>query len=201
MTEAAIRTDIKSHLFGRCTRSPSTRWVEEMEVCAGRGRVDLAVITDRLIGIEIKGPQDSLARLTAQVSHYSRCFDVVILVTHERWTVKAMTMIPPWWGLIQGSDADGTYTYRLVRRPTTNDQVDLGALVGLLWREEIARIFEEHLNRAMPARSPKRALRTQLLNEVAPKTLKAASLEALRQRDRWRTREGAPSGGVVPRGE
>jgi len=201
MSEAAIRTDIKSHLSGRCVRSPGTRWIEEMEVCAGRGRVDLAVITDRLIGIEIKGPRDSLARLTGQASHYSRCFDVIILVAHERWTVKAMNIIPPWWGFIQGSDAAGKYTYRLVRRPTINDQVDMGALVGLLWREEIARIFKEYLNRAMPVRSPKRALRAQLLNQVAPKTLKAASLEALRQRDRWRTREGAPSGDVVTCGE
>jgi hypothetical protein len=31
-----------------------------MEVCSGRTRIDLAVIADRLIGIEIKGPKDDV---------------------------------------------------------------------------------------------------------------------------------------------
>jgi hypothetical protein len=186
MSEAAIRTDIKSHLRGRFAKVPGARWVEEMEVCAGRGRIDLALITHRFIGIEIKGPKDSLARLGGQVVQYSRCFDMVILVAHERWASSALKMIPSWWGLIQGEDSAGAYVYRLVRRPTLNTQVDLSALLGLLWRDEITRIFAECLNREAPARAPKHALRGQLLEEVAAPRLKAVSLEALRHRAGWR---------------
>jgi hypothetical protein len=47
--------------------------VEEMEVCSGRARIDLAVIGERLIGFEIKGPQDSVARLRGQAKAYSQC--------------------------------------------------------------------------------------------------------------------------------
>ena len=53
----------------------------------------------------------------------------------------------------------------------------------------------------MPIRLPKRALRAQLLMDVPPKELKAASLEALRHRDDWRRRGESHLDRVASAGE
>src|SRR5690242_7488403 len=99
ITERAIRTFVRARLR-RLVQSRSRAFlVEEMEVCSGRARIDLAVIGDRLIGIEIKGPQDSVTRLPDQAKAYSQCFDQVVLVVHESLAEKARPLIPYWWGL------------------------------------------------------------------------------------------------------
>lgn len=110
--------------------------VEEMEVCSGRARIDLAVIGDRLIGIEIKGPRDSVTRLPDQAKAYSQCFDHVVLIVHESLAAKARPLIPNWWGLIAGRQVDGRIRYRVVRRLRTNPSLNLERVLSLLWREE-----------------------------------------------------------------
>ncbi len=137
ITEDRIRSDIRTQLARLFASRAGTLVVEEMEVCAGRARIDMAIVCDRLIGIEIKGPKDDLYRLPGQVDHYSKCFDIVVLVVHEELAVDALELIPSWWGVVTGSDVSGLYTYTLKRRPTRNKHAELDALLALLWKDEI----------------------------------------------------------------
>src|SRR5687768_2565101 len=137
VTEQAIRAFVKARI-PRLVRNPSRAFlVEEMAVCSGRARIDLAVIGDRLIGIEIKGPRDSVTRLPGQAKAYSQCFDHVVLIVHESLATKARTLIPDWWGLIAGRQVDGRIRYRVERRPETNPSLNLEKVLSLLWRKEI----------------------------------------------------------------
>src|SRR5439155_19938584 len=77
ITERFLRDVVKSKLARLVRSSSQALLVEEMEVCLGRARIDLAVIADYLIGIEIKGPKDDVTRLPGQVQTYSKCFDRV----------------------------------------------------------------------------------------------------------------------------
>src|SRR5262245_8778412 len=130
VTEQAIRTFVKSRL-PRLVHSLSKAFlVEEMEVCSGRARIDLAIVGDRLIGIEIKGPQDSVTRLPGQAKAYSQCFDHVVLIVHESLAAKARALIPDWWGLIAGRQVDGRIRYRFEQRPETNPSLNLEKLLS-----------------------------------------------------------------------
>jgi len=157
-----------------------------MEVCSGRARIDLAVIGDRLIGIEIKGPQDSVTRLPDQARAYSQCFDQVVLLVHESLAEKALPLIPYWWGLIAGRQVDGRIRYRVERRPETNPSVDLDKVLSLLWREEIDALRYDLLGSNSKPKATKKSIRAELLPQVEPSILHQASLRKLRERTEWR---------------
>jgi len=83
ITEQDIRSRVKAKIPRLLKKTHDALLIEEMEVCQGRARVDIAVIADFLIGIEIKGPKDNVSRLPGQVRAYSQCFDRVVLVVDE----------------------------------------------------------------------------------------------------------------------
>ena len=157
-----------------------------MEVCSGRARIDLAVIGDRLIGIEIKGPRDSVARLPDQAKAYSQCFDHVVLIVHESLEPKARTLIPDWWGLIAGRQVDGRIRYRVVRHVKTNPSLNLEKVLSLLWREEIDALLSDLVGSNSKPNATKKSIRAALLAQVEPPILHHASLRKLRERTEWR---------------
>jgi len=187
MTENQIRSDIKARIPRFLRSDDDMRLVEEMEICAGKARVDMAVISDRLIGIEIKGPQDSLRRLPRQVDQYSKCFDQVMLVVHELHAKGAIRIIPQWWGVVVGTDNNGGNSYHLERQASMNCHVDLDVVLSLLWRPELEELCNKFLQVTPSVRDSKRKLRSQLLKDIVPDELKAAGINMLRLRQGWRS--------------
>lgn len=185
-SEQAIRALVKARLPRLLRKQEKAFLVEEMEVCSGRARIDLAVIGDQLIGIEIKGPDDSVYRLPEQVLAYSQCFDQVVLIVHESLADKARILIPDWWGLIAGGEADGRLRYRVERRPSANPSLNLEKVLSLLWREEIDAIFFDFFGFSSRSRATKKSIRAELLARIEPPVLHDASLRKLRERTDWR---------------
>jgi hypothetical protein len=186
VTDQAIRTFVKTRLPRLVQNLSGAFLVEEMEVCSGRARIDLAVIGDRLIGIEIKGPRDSVTRLPGQADAYSQCFDYVVLIVHESLETKAHALVPDWWGLIVGRQVDSRMRYRIVQRPETNPSLNLDKVLSLLWRKEIDALFSDLIGSNSRPRATKKALRTELLAHVDPPILHEATLRKLRERTEWR---------------
>ena len=187
ITEQFLRDVVKSEA-PRLVRSRSRALlVEEMEVCLGRARVDLAVIADRLIGIEIKGPRDDVARLPHQALAYSKCFDRVVLLVDESLVDKARPLIPTWWGIVVAMHDHGEFAYHFERRPRPNPDLDIEALLSLLWREEIDALTRDLLGKTTKLRATKRAIRAQLCEQIDVDVLRQASLNKLRDRSDWRT--------------
>lgn len=187
ITEQVLRDFVKSEV-PRLVRSRSRALlVEEMEVCLGRARVDLAVIADQLIGIEIKGPKDDVTRLPNQALAYSRCFDRVVLLVDESLVDKARPLIPVWWGIVVAMRCDGKFECRFERRPRLNPDLDIEARLSLLWREEIDALTQDLLGTTTKPRATKSAIRTELRKHVAVDVLRHASLNILRDRNNWRT--------------
>jgi hypothetical protein len=97
--DAEIRLALRNLLEEKYAGWGATVLRDEMGICAGLVRVDLAVIGDELSGYEIKSDQDSLVRLPGQVAAYSRVLDRATLVVTEKHLAKATALIPTWWGL------------------------------------------------------------------------------------------------------
>lgn len=186
VSEQAIRTFVKTQI-PRLVRSRSSAFlIEEMEVCSGRARIDLAVIGDHLIGIEIKGPKDDVTRLPGQVKAYSQCFDLVVLAVHESLAKKASALVPDWWGLVVGLQKQSRIRYRFERRPEPNPSLNLETLLSLLWRDEVDALLSDLLGGKPKPRATKRTIRAELLAQIEPPILHHASLQKLRERTNWR---------------
>jgi hypothetical protein len=184
-SEGGMRSFIKASL-PRLIRSPAFV-VDEMEVCAGRARIDLAVIADRLIGIEIKAARDNVTRLPGQIRAYSQCFEYVVLVAHESLASKAATLVPQWWGIVVGSESQCRARYRFLQRPQLNPNPNLEVLLSLLWRDEVGALLSTLMGGVAKPRATKRAIRAELLARIEAQVLRHATLQKLRERKDWRS--------------
>ncbi len=187
LSEKYLREFVKSKIPNYVKNKSRALLIEEMEICSGRARVDLAIIGDRFIGIELKGPKDSVTRLPGQVKAYSQCFDRVVLVVHESLAKKAKPLIPDWWGLVISRQKDGQLGFEFERRPKLNPELNSDALLSLLWREELDSLLVDLIGSTPKPRATKKTIRTKLLSQVAPKILRRASIDKLQERIDWRS--------------
>lgn len=188
-----IRAALKRRIRARHLKDPHTFVVEEMGLEYGSGRVDIAVINQRMTGYEIKSDGDSLDRLEGQVHMYCDVFDRVVLVVGYRWAYDALQLIPRWWGVTLVSRTDsGRIVFSEARRSQNNPSPNANAIARLLWRDEALQLLEE-IGQAIGWRSKPRAMLCERLAETLPlDTLKARVRWQLRQREDWRS-DAAPS--------
>ena len=72
--------------------------IHELGLRKGDCRVDVALVTERITGFEIKSDANGWNRLDGQVRMYSRALDEATLIVGRR-TDSGRKRIPGWWGL------------------------------------------------------------------------------------------------------
>ena len=133
--DAGIRPALRTRLE-LDHRDENTTIIDELGVCRGRVRIDLAVVNGVFHGYEIKSDRDSLRRLCGQVELYGKVLDYVTLVVGDRHLVKAMDAVPFWWGVLRvHSDQNGP-RFKAVRKGRKNLHRDARSLVELLWLDD-----------------------------------------------------------------
>ena len=135
-TEESLRTSLHSRLVVKYQNETDTVLIDELGLCQGKARVDIAVVNGRLHGYEIKSERDSLRRLGAQADLYSKVFDRVTLVCDDRHVRQALGIVPPWWEVQRIVPTAQDPTFKRVRRGRKNPNRDIRVLAELLWREE-----------------------------------------------------------------
>jgi hypothetical protein len=158
-------------------------------------RADLVVIDSRIHGYEIKSEHDNLKRLPRQIGAYGRLFDRSTAVLAERHLEKALSILPPWWGVfcIHGGNEP---TLIQLRQATDNPVVDPETLVRLLWRSEVHAAL--HSLGHEPAPGGRVAMWEQLLTIVTVPRLKLIVRSALLERDPARRRMSGSAVTVRP---
>jgi hypothetical protein len=122
---------------------PDTRVVEELGLCQGLARVDVAVVNGTLHGYEIKSERDTLDRLPHQAELYSRVLDYVTVVAALPHTQRIRTAVPQWWGVWIAASENGVLRLDVSRKAKRNPSVDPFSLAQLLWRDEALEILVE----------------------------------------------------------
>lgn len=163
MLHGQIRDAVRQQLVDRHGLPPTTLLRDEMGLCLGATRVDVAAINGQLTGCEIKGDRDRLDRLPRQVQLYGRVLDVAVLVTEARFAPKAAHFLPAWWGIWEAGEHGGTAAITEVRAPQSNPGTDSLSVAQLLWRDEA---YEELVARDA-ARGLARATRWRLWEALA----------------------------------
>ena len=129
--------DIRAKLWAQLTASlahqPRAVVVEELGLCRGRVRVDLAAVNGDLHGYEIKSDRDSLRRLAAQVDVYGLVLDRATLVVGPRHLDQALALVPAWWQVLAVEPRRSGIGFSRRRPGRRNPGRDPRALAELLW--------------------------------------------------------------------
>jgi hypothetical protein len=184
--------DIRTSLHGELARAhrhyaSETLFIDELGLCQGNARIDLAVVNGSLSGYEIKSERDTLQRLPHQVEVYSRALDYVTIVASESHIVKTIDLIPEWWGVLATRSQQGDISFRLVRQPQSNPSVDPYSVAQLLWRPEVVTILGDlGVKKGVTGKS--RRVLWQALAETLPiDELRDRVRHTLKVRERWRS--------------
>jgi hypothetical protein len=194
MRDADVRLVLRRRLDLKYGEA-STIIVEELGLCSGSIRADMAVVNGSLKGYEIKSERDKLDRLLAQAEIYNRVFDTVTIVVANRHLKAAEAFIPAWWG-IDLATALGNIDVAIdtVRDESSNPAIDPSALVQLLWRDEALNLLTSRAIR-LPRKKSRQNVWDCLVANLSLTELRTEVRAALKSRTRWRVAgEQTPDG-------
>lgn len=161
--------------------------LDELGLCHGKWRADIAVINGSLIGYEIKSDKDSLDRLGEQVKAYNAVFDRSTIIVGSRYCKTVLSEVPDWWGIIVCIQKKrGGVQFDIQRRPKPNPSVDPLSVAKLLWRTEVIEILIGLGEPASLTRQSRSILYERLAGTIGLSELKRRVRENLRQRKNWR---------------
>lgn len=191
MRELDIRLALFHSVRDEHADDPNTLIIEELGLCEGVARVDLAVVNGKVHGFEIKSAQDTLTRLPSQAEVYNRALDRVTIVIDKRHVQAAKPIIPKWWGIREARAAsDGTVTLKEVRAPADNPRLDAFAQAQLLWRSEaLEELAKRSLDGGLKSKS-RRLIWKRLAEVISPAELGEIVRMRLKSRSAWRV--GSP---------
>lgn len=184
MRDLDIRRALRSDVARQ--HSPAdTLIVDELSLCLGAVRVDVAVVNGILHGYEIKSDADTLNRLPIQCATYSRVFDRATVVCGASHLAAVRGIVPRWWGLIIAEPVHGGVRLRRARQERQNPSVDAFAQAQLLWRDEALAALEERRIADGFRSRPRRALWQRLAQQV-PNEVGDIVRSAIKARQNWR---------------
>ncbi len=183
--------DIRKKLHERLRKNhpqADNRIVDELGLCLGAARIDVALINGKLHGFEIKSERDTLKRLPEQAAVYNKIFDCITLVSSPKHIDKIHGIVPAWWGLTEAHSAkrSALVTLKSVRKPSQNGNVESQSVVQLLWRDEVLDELTKLGAEKGVLNKPKAYLWERLVEVTTPKALSEIVRTRLKIRDGWR---------------
>lgn len=161
--------------------------LDELGVCQGEARVDIAVVNGALHGYEIKSDKDTLERLPGQIEAYNRVFDTVTIVAGSEHLDKVFSMVPVWWGISLATYVDSSdLLLQSLRIPQNNDSVDAFSLTQFLWREELLHLVHFYKLDKKVSKLPRFKIWALLAEKVPVSELKVYVRACLKKRQNWR---------------
>jgi len=178
---------------------PAAVIIPELSVGSwGSARLDIAaVLPDELIGVEIKGDGDSIARLSLQGMIYSAVCSRMFLYTSTKLRPACVKALPPGWCMARNTDGlwwevakeEGSFNYghHCDRRPLPTSPI---RLVDTLWASELKMLIDIH-GVFIPQKKGREARVKAVADEVPLKLLRPTVYWLLHRRQWEDARFGA----------
>lgn len=186
LTEPAIRMALLAYLRGRLRNEDLL--IEELGIEHGAARVDVAQVSDRLLGFEIKSDFDTLDRLARQMHAYHRVFDALSIVTTAAFLDQVEALLPKWWGILLVSDDGTALTLAEIRPASAHARQEAMSLAALLWRDEAHAFLLEEAGPVVRARATRHEIYEAIAAAVPAAKIRSRVLTALRTREVLRER-------------
>lgn len=188
MRDIDIRNIIKDSYLKKYYKDSNSRVVEEMNVCQGDARIDIAVINGSLHGYEIKSEKDTLNRLPGQLVLYLKIFDYLTVVCSESHLKDVLEQLPGWCGIIVAYNKKSFDGFKLksYRPAQKNTSIDKYSTAQLLWKDEVITCLNNigiHKGLNSKTRSQLWELLSKSLSE---KELSKVVRETMKLREQWR---------------
>ena len=161
------------------------RIIEELAVCDGEARVDVAVANGRLCGYEIKSDADTLERLALQQKCYDKTFDTVSIVVGEKFKDRIEECIPNYWGIYVVYEYAGRCKIKRKRAAKVNKNIEANSLLELLWKEEIIKLLRNAGIKGISGKN-RRLLRQIVIDNFTLKEIRDYTRETIKSRQNWR---------------
>ena len=160
--------------------------IDELSICGGLARIDIAVINSSFHGYEIKSQADTFRRLESQISYYNRCLEYVTLVISSNHVDKSFSICPDWWGITEVKSGENEIVFHEHRNCIKNPSIDPNAIVQLLWKEEAANALINVDNGARISGKTRKDLWIALVEQYELDQLCSIVKEKLLTRNNWR---------------
>jgi hypothetical protein len=160
--------------------------LDELGLCQGVARVDLAVVNGSLHGTKSRASATLCSDSQGQCDVYSRALDYVTIVTSAKHAKKVCGSVPSWWGIWAANPSPDGIELSEVSTACPNPHVDARAAAELLWRDEALEELESRaLAHGLRGR-PRRELWAKLAESMPLAELCTLVRERLKRRLGWR---------------
>lgn len=187
MRDRDVRLALAERLRAEHSDDLDTLILNELGLCQGNSRVDLATVNGFINGYEIKSDSDTLERLPRQIEAYNQVLDFVTIVVGSAHLADASAMVPKWWGIVEAKPFGNGVLLREKRQAKRNRLQNPYALVQLLWRDEaLAVLADRGLEKGMLSK-PRQVIWRRLADSLSPQELNDVVRAQLKSRERWRS--------------
>lgn len=190
MKDVDIRIALKEQEFRTHSLNPDTIIIDELAVCQGNAKIDIAVINGSIQGYEIKSDVDTLRRLPSQIDAYNKVFDYLTIVTRKGHIEGITKIVPEWWGILEAMESDGVVFFKPIRKATINNESESLSIIQLLWKNECIQIINEHLKitKGITGKT-KKHLWTLICDNLTLNEIKDIVRTTLKNRTNWKVAE------------
>ena len=162
------------------------RIIEELNLCLGAARIDIAIVNGSTWGIEIKGETDNLNRLPNQIQVYSKIFDYIEIVCTKNHLTGVKKIVPKYWGIIMVAEENGVISCKQVRQPQKNMSKEMSAVVQLLWKHESLNFLESFYSSKGVKSKDRSAIWNRIVEISEESKLYSYVSDCLRNRKSWK---------------
>ena len=187
MREADVRHAVRANTLRPFFDDGNSLILDELCLCQGDARIDIAVVNCELHGFELKSDKDTLERLPSQIDIYSKVLDRITLVVGEKHFLKAQEMLPGWWGIIRAKQSRGRTYLKEIRTPQKNNLTDPYCLAQLLWKTEAISILGQIAGHGNLVRKTRNQLWHLLAENLTKEELNNHVRRILKNRKTWRS--------------
>lgn len=159
--------------------------IEELGLCQGEVRVDLAVVNGYIHGYEIKSEQDTLRRLPNQLRIYCRTLESITFVVNRKHLKNVTKIVPSWCGILQANDINGRVELVQISQSLKNPSLDPSSIVQFLWRDEALEILRERNLHKGVVSKPRSVLWNRLVECLSIDELSSIIRIKLKSRQDW----------------
>lgn len=187
-----IRPRLRATIAASHAGEPGTKIVDELGLCQGQVRVDIAVVNGALKGYEIKSLADTLKRLPNQVAVYSDVLDYAAIVLAERHRADAEAVVPGWWEIVVAVQEESEIQLHIARRGSMNPAINKRALAELLWHREALQLLRDRAAHRGLSRQPRSYAWDRVAEVCALDELRDAVRARLKERQRLQSAPSPP---------
>ena len=142
LDDKLIRTNLISRLNNQKTKPKAI--IEELHVHNGNAIADVVALYKEAHCFEIKGDNDKIERAVKQGRYYNLSFRKITLVTTTKHFVKAIEVLPEFWGIMVAERKDDKILLKYSRRAKDNPNFSKSLALLILWKSEMLTLVKQN---------------------------------------------------------